>query len=496
MSDAAFDEDRINERLQGNGPIDPIAAMVAEFNAKYMVVNEAGKVIVYAPGFDQALRRHYYARMCFEDLRKLYLNRQIEVGTRQVKVGEEMQDVPILKKIADVWLSHSKRHQYVDGVVFDPSNKSTGNVLNLWKGFAVESRKGDWSKLRSHIWKVICQGNDDHYIYLCQWMARMVQFPAQQGEVAVVLKGSEGTGKGTLARALLYLTGQHGFGISNAKHLVGNFNLHLRDCVFLFADEAFFAGDKQHIGVLKSLITESILTIEGKNMHVVQAPNYLHILMATNEEWAVPASLEARRFFVLNVPDDHRNDHKYFGAIWEQMENGGYEAMLYDLLNMDISKFNVRAVPDTEGLRQQKQLSLGTSEAWWFDVLHRGYVYKSKLGIEAYFSQWREEVTTELLYASYEEFAKSRNERHPMDRGWFGRFMTKMGGEKIKFSHSAVTGEHRTGVDKADGAQMQQTELCYGHRPPGYHLGKLSDAQAAAVLVTGLTQTWEAYCDI
>lgn len=148
MSDAAFDEDRINERLQGNGPIDPIAAMVKEFNAKYMVVNEAGKVLVYAPGVDPALKRRYYARMCFEDLRKLYLNRQIEVGTRQVKVGDEMQDVPIFKRVADVWLSHSKRHQYVDGVVFDPSNKSTSNVLNLWEGFAVKSRKGDWSKMR------------------------------------------------------------------------------------------------------------------------------------------------------------------------------------------------------------------------------------------------------------------------------------------------------------------------------------------------------------
>ena len=37
--------------------------------------------------------------------------------------------------------------------------------------------------------------------------------------------------------------GQHALKISNAKHLVGNFNSHLRDCVFLFADEAFFAGD-------------------------------------------------------------------------------------------------------------------------------------------------------------------------------------------------------------------------------------------------------------
>ena len=75
------------------------------------------------------------------------------------------------------------------------------------------------------------------------WMARLIQFPAQQGEVAVVLIGIEGTGKGILARATPYILGQHGLAISHAKHLTGNFNAHLRDCVFLFADEAFYAGD-------------------------------------------------------------------------------------------------------------------------------------------------------------------------------------------------------------------------------------------------------------
>jgi hypothetical protein len=35
---------------------------------------------------------------------------------------------------------------------------------------------------------------------------------------------------------------------------VGNFNVHLRDCVMLFADEAFCDGDKQHESVLKTLI--------------------------------------------------------------------------------------------------------------------------------------------------------------------------------------------------------------------------------------------------
>jgi hypothetical protein len=152
----------------------------------------------------------------------------------------------------------------------------------------------------------------------------------------------EGTGKGTLARALLHIFGQHGLAISQAKHLVGNFNSHLRDCSFLFSDEAFFAGDKQHVGVLKSIITEPHLTIEGKFQNAVQTPNFLHVMMASNEDWVVPAAIDSRRFFVLQVSDQRKDDHAYFDAIWRQMKAGGYEAMLHDLQTHDLTTFNVR----------------------------------------------------------------------------------------------------------------------------------------------------------
>ncbi len=153
----------------------------------------------------------------------------------------------------------------------------------------------------------------------------MFQRPVEQGEVAVVMKGCEGTGKGTLAKALMRMMGQHGLAVSNAKHLIGNFNGHLRDAVFLFCDEAFFAGDRAHVGVLKSLITEPYLTVEAKFQNAVQQPNFLHVMMASNEEWVVPASMDARRFFVLVVSEAKKNDHAYFAAIWKQMEAGGYE---------------------------------------------------------------------------------------------------------------------------------------------------------------------------
>lgn len=406
--------------------IDPIDAVVAEFNRRYMVVSEAGKAVIFVAAQDPILKRRHYHRMDFADLAKLYLNRSIETGVN--KDGE-----PKYSPVSGVWLHHRDRRQYIHGVTFDPSgNHSDPNILNLWQGFAVTPREGSWERLKAHIFTVICGRNQEYYDYVLNWTARMVQFPAQQGEVAIVMKGVEGTGKGTFANALRRILGQHALKISNAKHLVGNFNSHLRDCVFLFADEAFFAGDKAHVGTLKSLITEDSLTVEAKFANAIETPNFLHIMMASNEAWVVPASLEARRFLVLLTTDEKVGDRKWFQAIHDELESGGYEAMLYDLLHHDLTGFNVRNVPETEGLQEQKKLSLGTSEAWWEDVLHRGFVYKSRLGLESHFGEWRETETTEVLYSSYTDFAKARNERHPMGREAFGRFMIRMGGQPAK----------------------------------------------------------------
>ena len=372
--------------------------LIAEFNANFFVLNEHGKAVIYAPRHDTIMNRKYYDRMSFEDFEKLYCNRFIQIGV-------EKDGTPTRRRVAPVWLNHSDRHQYIGGVVFDPSGREvTPNVLNLWRGFAVEPGEGDWSRLRQHILAVICNYEQALNEYLLDWMADLVQNPAKQGEVAIVLRGPEGSGKGILARAVKYLFGQHGLAISNAKHLIGNFNGHLRDAVFLFADEAFYAGDKQHVGVLKALITEPYLTIEGKYQNAVQMPNFLHVMMASNEEWVVPASLDSRRWLVIDVQGNKINAHGYFGAIQKQLDDGGHAAMLHDLLNRDLSKSNLRAVPVTDALQTQRKMSLDTTHRWWVDCLHREYVFQSRLGLEDHFGQWHDFLTTELLFASYSRY--------------------------------------------------------------------------------------------
>ena len=119
--------------------------------------------------------------------------------------------------------------------------------------------------------------------------------------------------------------------------------------------------------------------------------------MASNEEWVVPASLEARRFFVLDVSNEKVGHYDYFKAIQDELDAGGYGAMLHDLLKVGLANFKVAAVPQTEGLATQKKLSLKTHEQWWLDVLQRGYVWKSKFGLEEDFHVWHEDTATDLF---------------------------------------------------------------------------------------------------
>ena len=128
-----------------------------------------------------------------------------------------------------------------------------------------------------------------------------------------------GAGKGMFVRAFGSIFGQHFTHISQSKHLTGNFNAHLEDCVVLFVDEGFWAGDKQGEAVLKHMITEPTLTIEPKGQNVEQVHNRLHMLMASNSEWVVPAG-GMNGGSVLVVADSVKQDEDYFGALVKELQ--------------------------------------------------------------------------------------------------------------------------------------------------------------------------------
>jgi hypothetical protein len=382
---------------------------ILRLNLRHAVVRESGRTVVITEEHDPVLNRGIVTRSTFGDFRNFYLRESIQVGT--TKSGE-----PIYRPLGAAWLTHPDRRQY-EGLVMSPRLDVPG-YLNLWRGFAVEPAPGSWARLQEHLYENISGANATIYDYIVNWLAHGVQ-RADRPEVAIAMRGPRGTGKGILARTYGELFGQHYLQIANAKHLTGNFNAHLQDAIVLFADEAFWAGDKAGESVLKMLVTEPVIPIERKGRDVVLVKNLLHIIMASNNDWIVPAGMDERRFLVVDVEPHRQQDHAYFAAIVAELENGGRAAMLHDLLNRDLAGVQLRDVPATEALRQQKVLSLSADERWLFDKLMAGCWLPEH-------DQWERFVRKDQLHDDYiRQLQKVGIDRRRTETE-LGMFLTRM----------------------------------------------------------------------
>ncbi|MEX2123262.1 MAG: primase-helicase family protein [Woeseia sp.] len=341
--------------------VDPMLEML---NKRYAVIkNLGGKCRIVEEVEDEALERKVLSKITPADFKLAWAN-------RSVQVGQKNDGSPVYKPSGHWWFEHPLRREY-DRMVFVPGTVPS-NVYNLWQGFTVEPAQGSCTLLLAHIKDNICNGDEEHFQYLVRWMARTVQHPNKVGETAIILRGRQGTGKSFFVKEFGGLFGRHFLQVADAKFLVGSFNNHLRDCVVLFGDEAFYAGDSKHESVLKTLVTEKTLHYEAKGIDSEQGRNFVHLLMATNSHWAVPADMDDRRFFVLDVSDKHQEDYAYFRAIADEMDNGGRGALLLYLLQYDLTGFQVRNVPKTEALIEQQARSLDPWEEAMLEIIAVG----------------------------------------------------------------------------------------------------------------------------
>ena len=156
---------------------------------------------------------------------------------------------PVYEGVVFQWSCRSTRtlrnwsRPTFDGLIFDPTthDKIVKGKINLWRGWGVEPKQGDWSTMQQHIFEVGARSNTADETYILDWLAFDVQVPNRRAEALLGFIGEKGSGKGTIGNAMCRLHGQHCLHISNSRDLTGNFNIHLRDCCFLFADEAWAA---------------------------------------------------------------------------------------------------------------------------------------------------------------------------------------------------------------------------------------------------------------
>ncbi len=273
------------------GRINPVAALMtlrdqgadlkqllAAMNHTFAAVKYGGQVMI------ANIIGNEIEFMKTDDFHKLFANL---VVYEEANDGQQGAPKKHAIKVSRRWFDWKGRRQYPGrGVVFEPGGplEIPNDMLNLWRGFGIIPKPGDWLLMRAHILNVVCSGQQKHFDYLLQWMAYAVQHLDKPMGVAVAFLGAQGAGKGIVARTFGEFFGKHFTHIANGDQLTGRFNASLGASCAVFLDEALWAGDRKGEGVLKALITEPSFQLEAKFRDPIMVENRLRIIVASNND--------------------------------------------------------------------------------------------------------------------------------------------------------------------------------------------------------------------
>lgn len=414
-------------------------ALIDEMNKEWGIAVVGGKIRVIGAGINADPEQDLQL-LTLDDFKNLTMNQQIAMtnGTGQTK--------PVPKSA--IWLADEGRKEFRGGIHFRPDQEDefkskSGLVYNMWRGWTSEPAKGDWSKLKDHICQILCAGDEELSTWMLDWMADLYQDPANPKGCALVMKGIEGCGKGTLLHAMGQTMGRHYKHVTQEEHMTGRFNGHLQDALLVFADEVIYGGSKKTAGNLKAMVTESKLTVERKGIDAYSFKNCARIGIASNEDWFIPAGPQSRRWFVLDVLPDKASDGSWFGPLNNQLSNGGTEGMMFELLERKITS-NLMVAPVTALLEEQRarfaESRHNSMSSWWYDCLEA-----QEISVMCYMTENMEDMSWPImvskpdLYNNYMEWARTaKMTEQPTSKALFYKRIFEFGITEVRPSSDII----------------------------------------------------------
>ena len=395
----------------------------AYLNLQYGCALIGGKAVVLEESYDEEVSSWVL---------KLHNPRELGVYLSNERIPKK--DGEGTEPIFPVWLNSPDRNTY-ENIVFRPDPKiyrsgpriiQQRRTYNLWQGFSVAPIKGNCALVLDHIKCIWCSDDEEMFSYVLDWLANMFQHPYRQGKTAIVLRSGQGAGKNIIAEDVIgTLFGTHALIATRKEDFLGKFNSLLGQSVFVYANEAVWAGEKEKQGTLKALITDRYLTVEKKYLDSFKFRNCTHILFASNDSYVAPADIGDRRFVYPNVSNHREGDSAYFTELGKQINDGGCSAFLYEMLNRDLTGVDLTKLPKKQGAQRTIDFlqTMPPHVVFLYDLLSDEY-FEAYLNEVAFIDQlgkttsnlwdeggWR--VSKELFHQMYLIFCKKNHKSYP-----------------------------------------------------------------------------------
>lgn len=218
------------------------------------------------------------------------------------------------------------------------SNKDGLKIFNSFTGFDINKIKPDneninCDSIKKHI-NNLCNNKPNTIEFFTQWLAHLIFNTTKRPFIVPVIKGDEGTGKGTIFSIIQKIIGSNYCLMTSTPEndVLGKFNDILLEKVLININEAEFSNFAKTMENFKSLIADKTYNMEQKNKNKITLNNYLWFIITTNNDKLFNISSSNRRFYFIECDNSIANNTDYFNKLYNDIDDDNIIYSFYKYL--------------------------------------------------------------------------------------------------------------------------------------------------------------------
>ena len=327
--------------------------------------------------------------------------------------------------------------KYINMDIYPDASKCPEGYFNLWipfkfekqiEGFVYKPECEKTASLLNHI-KLLCNHQKEVYEYIVEYIAQMIQFPAVKSIVPTFIS-NQGAGKGTLMKLLTRMLGASKVLETStpSRDVWGNFNSLMASAFLVNLNELSKKETIEAEGQIKTLSTDSTLTINQKGINQSKITSYHRFIITTNKEDPLNTTIDDRRNIIIRSSDEKCGDKKYFETLNEYLDDDFVIKNIYEYFKQikGVDKFGLKPIPHTTYQDNLKQGNRSVIDLWMESFVMK-YSNENKVVKENY-----------ELFAEFNEWKRECNIQYEINNIKFG----------CKLSNMSISGLTREGTHK------------------------------------------------
>jgi len=244
-----------------------------------------------------------------------------------------------------------------------------GGRYNIWRESGVVPKAGDVAPFLDHMAYLFPSKADRNHVL--DYLALLVQRPAEKVHFALLIRGAQGTGKSWVGQLMERIVGRRNVVRPSNDEVTSRWTAWMEGAQLGIIEELMTLGRREVANRLKPVITDTTLRIEDKGCKIYTIPNHLNLICFTNHDDALPIEHGDRRWLVVFSPAVKR-DVAYYERLFAYLNGDGASAVKHWLAQRRVA-LNPRSVaPETVGKEAMRRLSLGDAESYLMDLLDEG----------------------------------------------------------------------------------------------------------------------------